>query len=325
MAHFPFTRRALLKQASLAAACVLPGAHAFASETWNPTKPVKLVIPFAPGGGGDVIARQFTDPLARHLNQAVIAENKAGASGSIASEYVYRSAPDGYTLLVATLDSQGMYPHIAKVGFDSAKYVPVGGMAQMGYALMGRSGMPDTFAGLLEALKTKRMSYGSGGAGSSLHVFMELFAKETGSQLLHVPYKGAGPALQDLLAGQIDLMPVPLATGPQYRSRLVTYGITSGERSPAMKDVPTLKELGVNVVGDSWVAVVAPPETPVAVAERVSAELQKIVRDPDVSKRLIEMGMVPMRMTRAEFADFYMAEYRKWGAVIKDARITLDG
>ena len=324
MSHFHPSRRVLLKQACLAAACALPGARALASETWNPTKPIRLVIPFAPGGGGDVIARQFTDPLGRLLGQPVIAENKAGASGSIASDYVYRAAPDGYTLLVATLDSQGMYPHVAKVGFDSSKYVPVGGMAQMGYALMGRAGMPETFQGLLELLKTKPLSYGSGGAGSSLHVFMELFAKETGSRLLHVPYKGAGPALQDLLAGQIDLMPVPLATGPQHRSRLVAYGITSGERSPAMKDVPTLKELGVNVVGDSWVAVVAPPGTPDAAAQRVGEALQKIVQDPAISKRLVEMGMTPMTMTRAEFADFYLAEDRKWGAVIRDANIKLD-
>ena len=314
----------LLRRVALAATLPLLAASALAQETWNPAQPVKLVVPFSPGGGADIMARLLADPLGRQLGQPGIVENKAGASGSIGSEFVYRAAPDGYTLLVATLDSQGMYPHMQKVGFDSAKYVPIGGIAQMGYALMGRSGMPATLPELRALMKTKQLSYGSGGAGSSLHVLTELFAKETDTRLLHIPYKGAGPALQDLLAGQIDLMMVPMATAPQYRGKLVTYGITSAQRNPAMKDVPTLKESGLDVVGDSWAALVAPPGTPAPVAARLSAALEKVVATPEVNARLREIGLTPIGLSRPEFARFYADEYRKWGDVIKAARITVD-
>jgi tripartite-type tricarboxylate transporter receptor subunit TctC len=320
---FRLFRRVLLH--SLVAA-ILPFASAgvFAQGSWIPTQPIKLIVPFAPGGGADIMARLVSDPLSKQLGQPVIVDNKAGASGSIGSEFVYRAAPDGYTLLVATLDSQGMYPHLRAVGFDSAKYVVIGGLAQMGYVLMGRSGMPETLADLRAQLKTKQATYGSGGAGSSLHVLMELFGKEAGAKLLHIPYKGAGPALQDLLAGQIDLMMVPIATAPQYRGKLVTYGITSAERSPVLKDVPTLKETGLNVVGDSWAALLAPPGTPPAMTTRMAGALQKVLSIPEVDQKLRDLALTPITLSRPEFARFYTDEYRKWGDVIETANITLD-
>ncbi|VTU27285.1 Argininosuccinate lyase [Variovorax sp. PBS-H4] len=316
--------RRLLLQAALTIALPLAATATLAQGAWTPTQPVKLIVPFAPGGGADIMARILSDALGRELGQPVIVENKSGASGSIGSEIVYRAPPDGHTLLIATLDSQGMYPHMRQVGFDSAKYVPVGGIAQMGYALMGRPGMPATLPELRSQLRAKQASYGSGGAGSSLHVLTELFAKETQAKLLHVPYKGAGPALQDLLAGQIDLMMVPLATAPQYRGKLVTYGITSAQRNPAMPDVPTLKEAGLDVVGDSWAALLAPPGTPGPIADRLAATLTKVVALPDVNRRLRETGMTPMTLSRSEFVHYYADEYRKWGEVIKAANITLD-
>lgn len=316
-----YTRRlvATLLGLGMAASVVLP---ATAQDAWRPARPIKLVVPFPPGGGGDVITRLVARSMETSLGQAFIVENKPGASGSIGSDAAYRAAPDGYTLLSASLDAQAMYPHVSTVGFDSARFVPIGGMAQMGYVLMGRSDLPAaTLAELRAVMKTKTLSYASAGAGSSLHVFTELFAKENGSPLLHVPYQGAGPGVQALLGGQVDLMMVPLAVAPQYRSKLRVYAITSAHRADTMKDVPTFAEQGLNVVGDSWAALLAPPGTPEPVVESLAAALRHAVATPEVSQKLRDMGMTPILMSRKDFAQFYASEYRRWGEVIKTAQI----
>ena len=293
-----------------------------AQETWKPTRPITMVVPFPPGGGSDVLMRAIAPNLASRLGQAVVVDNKTGASGAIGSDYVYRAAPDGYTLLVASLDAQSMAPHLQKVSFDATKFTLVAGMASMGYVLMGRSDLPaQTLPELLALMKRQELTYGSGGAGSSLHVFSELLAKETGAKMLHVPFKGAGPGVLALLGGQVDLMMVPMAVAPQHRSKLKVYGITSPQRVDSMKDVPTFAEQNLNVVGASWIGVVAPPGTPVAVANTVAAALREVMASPDIQTRLREIGMMPIAMSQSEFAKFYADEYRKWGDVIKAANI----
>lgn len=311
------TARLLL--ALIATAASLP---LLAQDAWKPSRPVKLIVPFAAGGGGDVITRLVARGMETTLGQAVIVENKPGASGSIGSDSVYRAAPDGYTVLSGSLDAQAMYPHVSMVNFDPAKFVPVGGMAQMGYVLMGRPDLPAANLAELRALmKTRSLSYGSGGAGSSLHVFTELFAKEAGGKMLHVPYQGAGPGLQALMGGQIDLMMVPLAVAPQYRAKLRSYAVTSAQRVDAMKEVPTFTEQGLNVVGDSWAALFAPPGTPEPVAEALAAAMRQAVAAPEVAQKLRDMGMTPISLSRKDFAQFYAGEYRRWGDVIKAAQI----
>jgi tripartite-type tricarboxylate transporter receptor subunit TctC len=306
----------------LAAVAAVTCMAAQAQEGWKPTRPVKLVVPFAAGGGGDVITRLVARGMETSLGQPVIVENRPGASGAIGSDAVYRAAPDGYTVLSGSVDAQVMYPQVGTVPFDPAKFVPVGGIAQMGYVLMGRADLPAANLAELRALmKTRTLSYGSGGAGSSLHVFTELFAKEAGSKLLHVPYQGAGPGLQALLAGQIDLMMVPLAVAPKYWDKLRSYAVTSAQRVESMADVATFSELGLKVVGDSWAALLAPPGTPEPVAEALGAAMRQAVASPEVSKKLRDMGMTPMGSSRREFAQFYSAEYRRWGEVIRGANI----
>lgn len=305
------------------ATCAVPGA--MAQDTWRPNRPIKVVVPFPPGGGGDVITRLVARAMEVSLGQTLIIENKAGASGSIGSDAAYRAAPDGYTLLSASLDAQAMYPHVNPVNFDPARFVPVGGVAQMGYVLMGRAGLPAANMVELRALmKTTTLSYASAGPGSSLHVFTELFAKESGSKLLHVPYQGAGPGAQALLGGQVDLMMVPLVVAPQYSPKLHAYAITSAQRADVMKDVPTFVEQGLKVVGDSWGALLAPPGTPEPVVEALAASLREALAQPEISKKLRDMSMTPLTMSRKEFAQFYAAECRKWGEVIKTARIRID-
>jgi tripartite-type tricarboxylate transporter receptor subunit TctC len=316
-----FTRRFFTGALCLALAASA-AAPALAQEPWKPTRPIKIVVPFPPGGGGDIITRLVAKSMEASLGQAIVVENRPGASGSIGSDATYRAAPDGYTLLSASLDAQAMYPHVGNVPFDPARFVPVGGMAQMPYVLMGRPDLPaSNLSELRQLMRGKTLTYASGGSGSSLHVFAELLAREAGSPLLHVPYQGAGPGIQALLGGQVDLMMVPLAVAPQHRAKLRAYGVTSAQRAEAMKDVPTLKEQGVNVVGDSWAALLAPPGTPESVVESLSQALRQAVGTPEVSQKLRELGMTPITMTRRDFAQFYGAEYRRWGDVIKSARI----
>jgi tripartite-type tricarboxylate transporter receptor subunit TctC len=298
---------------------------ATAQEVWKPTRPITLIVPFPPGGGSDVLVRSVAPALSARLGQTVVVDNKTGAAGAIGSDFVYRAAPDGYTLLVASLDAQSMAPHVQKVPFDATKFTLVGGMASMGYALMGRADLPaQTLPELLSLMKRQELTYASGGAGSSLHIFTELFARETGTKMLHVPYKGAGPGVLALLGGQVDLMMVPIAVAPQHRGKLKLYGITPGQRVESMKDVPTLSEQGVNVAGASWMGVVAPPATPSAVVNTVSAALSEIIASPELKPRLLEIGMTPISMSQPEFAKFYADEYRRWGDVVRSANIRAD-
>lgn len=318
-------RRRVLFTALLAGALGGTTLVATAQDTWKPTRPITMVVPFPPGGGSDALIRSIAPSLSARLGQPVIIDNKAGASGAIGSEFVYRATPDGYTLLVASLDAQSMAPHLQKISFDATKFTLVGGMASMGYALMGRSDLPaQTLPELVALMKRQELNYGSGGTGSSLHIFTELFAKETGTKMLHVPFKGAGPGVLALLGGQIDLMMVPIAVAPQHQSKLKVYGITPAQRVDSMKDVPTLAEQGVNVSGASWIGVVAPPGTPVAVANTVSAAIREVIALPEIQRKLREIGMTSISMSHGEFAKFYADEYRRWGDIIKAANIRLE-
>lgn len=296
-----------------------------AQDAWQPARAITIVVPFPPGGGSDALIRSVGPGLSARLGRPVVIENRTGASGAIGSDFAYRAAPDGYTLLVASLDAQSMAPHLRKVGFDATKFTLLSGMASMGYALMGRSDLPaQNLPELLGLMKRKELTYASGGAGSSLHVFTELLARETGTRMLHIPFQGAGPGVLALLGGQVDLMMVPIAVAPQHRGKLKIYGITPAQRVDSLKDVPTLAEQGVNVVGASWIGVVAPPGMPAAIANALSTAIREATAAPELQPRLREIGMTPIHMTQPEFAKFYGDEYRRWGDVIKAANIVVE-
>lgn len=309
--------------ATLAIGGVTPFGAA-AQESSASSHAITMVVPFPPGGGSDTLVRTIAPSLSSRLGQPVVVINRTGASGAIGSSYVYRAKPDGHTFLVASLDAQSMAPHLQPVTFDATNFALVGGIASMGYALMGRADLPaDTLPELIDLLKRENLTYGSGGVGSSLHIFTELFAKETGTKMLHVPFKGAGPGVLALLGGQIDLMMVPIAAAPQYLSELKVYGITPAERVDSMKDVATLVEQGIDVSGASWMGVVAPPKTPDDVTQRVSEALREVVALPDIQVQLAAIGMTPISMSQTEFAKFYLDEYQRWGEAIVDADIRL--
>lgn len=313
-------------QALIAAALIGPALIGNAQEAWKPSGPIKIVVQFPPGGGADVLARLVGQGMQERLGQTVIVENKAGASGAIASDYVYTAPADGLILLAATADAQAMYPHLKPVKFETTKFVPVAGFAKTAYVLMGRLDLPAAdLKELLSLMKKQSVTYSTAGAGSSMHVFTSVFAKTAKvDNLLHVPYQGAAPALQALLGGQVDLMMVPLAIAVQHRSKLKAYGVTSGERIDAMKDVPTLSEQGLPIIAESWAGLVAPPGTPVAVTAALAKAVRETVSSPNIQKRMPEMGWTPLTGTQAEFSKYYGDEYRKWGDAIRAANIKLD-
>jgi len=304
-----------------AVACMGGPAHA---QGWTATQPVRIVVPFSAGGGSDVAARLIAQSLGNSLGQPVVVENKPGASGAIASDIVYTAPPDGHTLLLGTADTQGMNPHVNKVRYDSMKYVPVAGIAKVSYMLVGRPGLsaPDLKT-LVAQSKTTSFSYGSSGTGAAAHVQMSMFldtAKIT--NMLHVPYQGVAPAFQALVAGQVDLTVVPVALAAQYRDKVRFYGVASLQRNEALPDVPTLAEQGYPVDGDPWVGLIAPPGTPTAAATAIAEKVHAALAQPEVQKKLRELGMTPYLGTQAEFAEFYKKDYPKWGEAIRAAGIT---
>ncbi|ANN67834.1 Bug family tripartite tricarboxylate transporter substrate binding protein [Bordetella bronchialis] len=310
-----------------AAAIAGSGPSAAAEDTgkaWKASQPIRIVVPFSAGGGSDVAARLLAQGLGNSLGEPVIVENKPGASGAIASDLVYTAAPDGYTLLLGTADTQAMNPHVNKVRYDALKYVPVAAIAKVSYVLVGRPDMPAADTKALVALaKEKSLTYGSSGTGAAADIQMRMFDDAAKiPNMLHVPYQGVAPAFQALVAGQVDLAMIPVALVAQYRNKVKFYGIASMQRNPAIPDVPTLAEQGFPVDGDPWVGLLAPPKTPDAVANAIAERVAKVLAVPENQKKLREVGMTPYQGTRSEFTEFYRKDYDKWEKAIKSAGIT---
>ena len=322
-----YERRHLLKGIAASAGLMLAGVpKARAQPQWVPTKPMRIVVPWPPGGGSDVVARLLAEQLQPRLGQPVVVENKAGATGMIGSEFVYRAAPDGHTLLLATMDSQAISPHLNKLSFDTLKFVAVTGLARTGLVLMARPGLgAATLAEVRSLMKTKSLSYASPGAGSSMHVLTSYLGTLLKvDDLLHVPFQGLGPAVQAVLADQVDLVLVPTVIALQWRNRLKGLAVTSGARLESLSDLPTLKESGVDLVADSWFGLVAPPGSPMPAAAAVANATTAIMTSDELRVRLSGMGLQPFTGSQPEFTSFFEQEYRRWGSMIRTAKITVN-
>lgn len=317
------TRRSFAKLAGIA---LVGTAFDAQSATWSPSGPVKLVVPFAPGGAADALARLVEPGMRERLHQPVLVENKVGATGSIGADFVYKATADGTVLLVGNADGLSMYPHIAKTKFDPEKFIPIGPLGKTPFVLMGRSDLPVSDLKTLVALaRTRLLTYATAGNGSAMHVLTAAF-KEAAEikEMVHVPYQGAGPALQAVVAGQVDLMMVPTAIAGPYRSRLKTFGITSQARFAYVQDVPTFKEQGLAVVGESWLGVLAPPNTRPEVISAVAQALREITANPEYLDRLAQMGLAPIALSQPEFSSYYLAAFKQWGDVIRAGDIKAD-
>jgi tripartite-type tricarboxylate transporter receptor subunit TctC len=297
-----------------------------------PNKPVTLVVPFAPGGSSEVLSRLIGQRLTENWKQQVVIDNKPGAAGNIAMELVQRARPDGYTLILGHVGTLAVNPAMfARLPYDPVNgFIPVAMIASVPNVVAVHPGVPANnlkeFIALAKA-KPGTLNYGSAGNGSAGHLAMEYFRQVTRIELTHVPYKGTGPMTTDLLAGQtqatftgaLPLMPFI------KEGKLRALAVGSARRIPSLPDVPTVAESGYPGFETSqWYGILAPAKTPDAIVEKLSAEINRILKLPDVVARLSTDGSVPQAMSPREFAAFIQAEMKRWGAVVKTAGIKVD-
>ena len=314
--------------AAMLAASLLVGASSAIAGAW-PDRAIKLVVPFPPGGAADTVARVFADKLTEALKHPVVIENKAGAGTAIAAEAVASAEPDGYTLSLAPAGQLTILPHINKaIRYDPFKnFVPISNLATVPYVL---AASPDTRvldAKELVAVAKRdpgKLTYSSCGPGTLCHLSGELFESQTGTNLLHVPFKGSAPAVNALLGNVVNLSFDTLTVlAPQIRDGKVKgLLVTSRERSPRLPNVPTAAEAGVSdFVVDSWFGLAAPAGTPVEIVQRLNAEVVRIGNLPDVRARLEAQGLRVTTSTPEGFADTIKTDYGRWGNVIKNSGV----
>lgn len=313
----------------VAAAALLLTASAitFAQQTY-PSRPVRLVVPFAPGGGNDFLARVVGQKLAERLGQPFVIDNRAGAGGNIATDLVAKAPPDGYTLLLGFIGPFAISPHLEKITFNPVRdFTAASLLASSYHVLVVHPSLPVRSVRELIALAKARpgqINYASSGSGGNLHLVGELFKSSTGIDLTHIPYKGTGPAAVAVVSGESQLLFSSITAAlPHVRSRRLTaLAVTSPNRSPLAPEVPTLVESGVRGVDvGSWYALVAPAATPREVITRLNAEVVKLTATPDYRQQLEKQGFEPVTSSPDQFAAFVQAELDKWGRIIKAAGI----
>jgi tripartite-type tricarboxylate transporter receptor subunit TctC len=312
----------------LAACFALVLAFAGAAHAQWPAKPIKMVVPFPAGGPTDVMTRALSDKLAQALGQAVVVDNKPGAGGTIGSDFVAKSAPDGYTLLMATSSTHSVGPSLQKLPYDPVRdFVPIIYVGNASNILIASPALGvNTLAEFIELARKNpgKYNYATSGIGSTAHLTSEMFAAQAGIKLTHVPYKGLQLAIPDLIQGNVAIMFDSLMTGkPHVESkRLNAFGISSRKRSGLLPDVPTVAEAALPGF-ESWVyfGIFGPAGTPKAVVERVNAEMNRIIGEAVIQERFRSLGFESNGGTPADFSAVMAAETAKWSKVIRDANV----
>jgi tripartite-type tricarboxylate transporter receptor subunit TctC len=296
-----------------------------------PTRPVTVVVPFAPGGGTDIAGRLLAVRLGQKWGQTVVVDNRTGAGGVVGAELVAKAKPDGDTLLIGNVGTQSINPSLYKLTYDADKaFAPISLFAELPFAFVVNPNLPAKTPKELIALAKaapEKYTYASSGSGGSPHLTAEIFQQATGVKFVHVPYKGGGPAMSDLMAGHVDMLFASILETSGYvkTGKLRALAVTSAQRSPAMPDVPTLAELGVpNAESGSWVALLAPAGTPQALVDRISADVKDVVATEDMRKALIGQGATPRGSTPAELQKTIDADKLRYGQVIKAGGVKVE-
>jgi tripartite-type tricarboxylate transporter receptor subunit TctC len=306
------------------------GISTAAAQDW-PQKTVRIVVPFPAGGSADLIPRVVAEKLALQWGQPVIVENRPGAAGNIGADVVFKAEPDGYTLLSAPppplVINRLLYPNLS---YDPTQFTPITVIAAIPNVLLVHPKVGvNSVAGLIAYAKANpgKLNYASQGSGSTSHLTAELFKSMAGDlKIMHVPYKGTAPALADLVGGQVDMMCDNLGVSlPHVKAgRLRALAVASRERSPSLPEVPALSETLRGFDSVAWFGIVAPPQTPASVAEKVAAGVREALKAADVRKRLQELSADPMGLDPAETAAFMKQETERWGGVIRAAKVKVD-
>ncbi|MGO4152698.1 tripartite tricarboxylate transporter substrate binding protein [Cupriavidus sp. YAF13] len=314
-----------LSAAALSVALMPAAARA---ETF-PARPIRLIVPFAPGGSVDIAARLVTEAWGRQLGQPVVADNRAGASGNIGMDQAAKAKPDGYTLAINNVALAVNPSLFARLPFDTERdLASVGTMGTSQHVLVVTNSLPAKNVKELIALAKSRpgqLSFGSAGTGSTFHMAAELFKSESGTAILHVPYKGGGPAMVDTIAGQVQLsFPVLSAALPQVQAgKLRALAVTGPKRSPLLPNVPTIAEAGLpNYAFETWFIVSAPAGTPKEVIAKLNQTLNQALAAPEIKARLLKEGFEPLTMSPSQADTMLHKEIKRWAAQIKQAGIT---
>jgi len=322
--------------AAVAATLLAASSMAWAQGVW-PTKPVKIVVPFAPGGTTDILARAVAPELSKAFGQQFVVENKAGAGGNLGAEVVAKSPGDGYTLLMGTVGTHGINRALyAKLPYDPFKdFVPVTLVAGVPNVMVVNAdkAAANKIHNVNDFIKYAKANPGklnmaSSGNGTSIHLAGELFKSQTGIFMAHIPYRGSGPALMDLAAGNMDVMFDNLPSAMQLikSGKIKALAVTSSQRSSAMPDLPTIEEAAglKGFEASSWFGLLAPAGTPMDIVNRIQQEVAKSLNTPAIKEKLQAQGAIPSGNTSAQFAALIEAEHKKWAAVVKASGAKVD-
>ncbi|XAH24330.1 tripartite tricarboxylate transporter substrate binding protein [Xylophilus sp. GW821-FHT01B05] len=337
--HFPRRQalRTLLSATTLAASALCAGG-ALAQAAW-PNKPVRIIVPFAPGGTTDIMARAVAPELSKAFGQSFIVDNRPGAGGNIGAEAVAKAAPDGYTLLMGTVGTHGINRALySKLPYDPIKdFAPITLVAAVPNVMemnaekakaMGIHNVQDFIRVAKE--RPGKLNMASSGNGTSIHLAGELFKTMTGIYMVHFPYRGSGPALMDMIGGNMDVMFDNLPSSMQQikAGKLVALAVTSAQRSPALPNVPTVEEAGGPALkgfeASSWFGLLAPAGTSPEVINHIQQEVAKALKTPAIKEKLEAQGAIPSGNTPQEFATLIDSEHRKWAKVVKASGATVD-
>jgi tripartite-type tricarboxylate transporter receptor subunit TctC len=320
------SRRTVLAAAALALAAT--GAMA---QAW-PTKPVTIVVPFAPGGGTDIGTRVVAQKLSQLWGQSVVVDNRGGAGGNVGLDIVSRAKPDGYTLMTGNVGTQSINPTLyKKLSYNpDTSFTTIAQFAELPFVLAATTSLPANNARELVALakaQPEKVSYASSGAGGSPHLSGETFKIATGTRILHVPYKGGGAAMTDLISGNVQLMfaSVLELSGHIKAGKLKAIAIAGKQRVSALPDVPTLEESGVSgAESGSWLGLLAPAGTPQAVVDKVAQDVKQVLAMPDVQQQLMAQGAVARFATAAEFNTLIANDRKKYARIITENNLSAD-